>query len=81
MITQRAGGFGETFAPFGLFCGLNGLPIRGAGFAVMGLCIAKDMRMAANQLVSNSMSNRVKIEALLFLSELGMEHHLQKQIA
>ena len=38
----------------------------------MGFCMAKDMRMAANQLVRDSTRNRVEIEALLFLSELGM---------
>ena len=43
--------------------------------------IAKDMRVTALKLVADSGADIIKVKAPFFLRHLGVEHHLEQQVA
>ena len=60
---------------------LNLFPIRPDLIHVLDPQIAKDMRMPANQLVSDVPGDFIEIKSAPFAAQLAVKHHLQQQVA
>ena len=63
------------------FRALDGVPLLEHGAGVARLGVAKNMRMPPNKFVTNVSGHVFDREAAFFTRDLGVDHHLQKQIA
>jgi hypothetical protein len=66
---------------FSAFGGFDRFPGVFHGGTITSYRIAKHMGMAANQFFTDAFRNIAQIEPLVFLGDLGMEHHLQQEIS
>ena len=64
-----------------LLLGLERLPVAHDLARSVGLHVAKDVRMAVDQLVGEPVENVVDGEMLLFVGHFGVKEHLQEQVA
>ena len=59
------------------FRALDSLPVRPNLLDVADFGIAKDMRMAADQLIGDMPGDLIKVKSAAFFGELAMKDHLQ----